>query len=216
VCGGLLGPLEGYPPWFDAIASATAQGVIVVEPAGNGGVDLDGAACAGWFDRAVRDSGAIVVAAGHPSTRARLSFSSYGSRVDVQGWGQAVATTGYGDLFDPGDARQRYTADFGGTSSASALVAGAAVAVQGALRARGLSPLDAAELRELLASTGTPQGGFAPIGPLPDVIAALAALGIHPPPATSCGLGGPELLPLLIGLGWRRARVYSGRPPETR
>jgi hypothetical protein len=197
VCGGPLGPLEGYPPWFDAIESATAQGVVVIEPAGNGGVDLDSAACGGWFDRSVRDSGAILVGAGSPETHARLSFSSYGSRLDVQGWGSNVTTTGYGYLFDPGDLRQRYTQYFSGTSSASAIVAGAAVAVQGAVLAHGLPPLDPAEMRDLLVSTGTPQGGVDPIGPLPDVVAALASLGISPPPAApACGLTGIECLPL--------------------
>jgi hypothetical protein len=195
VCGGgPLGPLEGYAPWFDAIATATAQGVVVVEAAGNGGVDLDAPACGGWFDRSVRDSGAIVVGAGHPATRARLAFSAYGSRVDVQGWGQGVFTTGYGDVFDPGDLRQRYTALFGGTSSASAIVAGVAASVQGAVRAHGLASLDSLEMRALLAGTGTPQSGAQHIGPLPDAAAALAALGIESPSSTSCGLGGPELL----------------------
>jgi serine protease len=194
VCGGgPLGPLEGYPPWFDAIANATAQGVVVVEAAGNGGVDLDSPACDGWFDRSVRDSGAIVVGAGHPTTHARLSFSAYGSRVDVQGWGQGVFTTGYGDLFDPGDLRQRYTAAFAGTSSASAIVAGVAASVQGAARAHGLAPLDSLAMRGLLSATGTPQSGAQHIGPLPDAAAALAALGIEPPSTAACGLG-PELL----------------------
>jgi serine protease len=207
VCDGPLGPLEGYPPWFDAIANATAQGVIVIEAAGNGGLNLDSSACAGWFDRDVRDSGAIVVGAGSSVTHGRMSFSSYGSRVDVQGWGQNVWASGYGDLFDPGDPRQRYTGVFSGTSSASAIVAGVTAAVQGAVLARGLTPLDAFEMRALLVGTGTPQAGTAHIGPLPDIEAALAALGIHAPPPSACGLGGLELLPLLIWLGMRRPRV---------
>ena len=39
----------------------------------------------GRFDRAVRDSGAIVVGAGDATTRTALTFSSYGNRVDLQG-----------------------------------------------------------------------------------------------------------------------------------
>ena len=86
VCGGSnFGPVEWNPPVFDAIATATALGIVVVEAAGNGAVDLDAPACGGWFDRSVRDSGAIIVGAGEPGSRARLSFSSYGSRVDLQG-----------------------------------------------------------------------------------------------------------------------------------
>ena len=214
VCGGPLGPLEGYPPWFDAIATATAQGIVVVEPAGNGGADLDDPACGGWFDRTQRDSGAILVGAGNPADHGRLGFSSYGSRLDVQAWGSGVRTTGYGDLFDPGDSRQRYTAYFSGTSSASAIVAGAVASVQGALLAHGMAPLEPAEMRDLLVSTGTPQSGADPIGPQPDITAALAALDIvpppPPPPPPACGLTGIECAPLLILLGRLRRRVRVG------
>ncbi len=206
-CGGSLGPLEAYPPWFDAIAHATAQGIVVVEAAGNGAVDLDGPGCAGWFDRSVRDSGAIVVGAGSPADRSRLYFSTYGSRVDLQGWGSSVLTTGYWDLFAPGDIRQRYTSYFGGTSGAAPMVAAAAVAVQGALVANGEPPLEPAELRALLVSTGTPQSGVAHIGPLPDMKAALAALGIQPPVVPLCGLTGIECVPLLFLLRKLRRRV---------
>jgi len=210
VCGGPLGPLEGYPLWFDAIANATAQGIIVVEAAGNGGVDLDSAACGGWFDRSVRDSGAIVVGSGNPADRSRLAHSAYGSRLDVQGWGTGVVSAGYGDLFDPGDLRQRYTANFAGTSSASAIVAGAVASVQGALLAHSLAPLEPAEMRDLLVSTGTPQSGADPIGPQPDITAALGSLGIVAPPLPpppACGLTGIECAPLLILLGRLRRRV---------
>ena len=49
-------------------------------------------------------------------------------RVDLQGWGERVCSTGYGDYeLVGGDSNQAYTADFAGTSSASPLVAGAAV-----------------------------------------------------------------------------------------
>ena len=37
---------------------------VVVEAAGNGAVELDAPECEGWFDRSVRDSGAIIVGAG--------------------------------------------------------------------------------------------------------------------------------------------------------
>jgi subtilisin family serine protease len=203
-----FGPIEWVPFWFDAIASATSRGIVVIEAAGNGAIDLDGAGCSGWFDRNVRDSGAIVVGAGSRDYRWPLFLTSYGSRLDVQGWGEGVATTGYGDLFDPGDLRQRYTRVFNGTSSASAIVAGVAASVQGAVLAHGLPPLEPAELRDLLVSTGTPQGGTVHVGPLPDLLAALDALEIEPPPPPpACGLGGLELLPLLLALGVLRRRV---------
>jgi hypothetical protein len=146
----------------------TSQGTL-----GRGNVNLDQSSCDGLFDRNVRDSGAIIVGAGDPSTRSRLGFSSYGSRVDVQGWGRSVTTTGYGWAFDPGDIRQRYTHDFSGTSSASPIVAGAVLGIQGALKARGEAVATPLEIRDALVATGTPQNGTDQIGPLPDIKAAL-------------------------------------------
>jgi sugar lactone lactonase YvrE len=171
------GPAEAFPPTFDAISIATSLGISVVEPAGNGSVDLDQPGCNGRFDRNLRDSGAIFVGAG-TQARERAVFSSYGSRVDVQGWGGAVATLGFGDAFNPTpDARQRYTRAFGGTSGASAIVAGVALAVQGNRKAQGQPPLDPAALRNRLVSTGSPQTVCTfpsqHVGPLPNLPAAL-------------------------------------------
>ena len=80
-------------------------GVIVVEAAGNGNQDLDGTEYGDGnrnaFPTAVPIRGAIIVGAGSAPgcsspARGRLSFSNYGSRVNVQGWGQCVVTSGYG------------------------------------------------------------------------------------------------------------------------
>jgi sugar lactone lactonase YvrE len=190
-CSG-CGPVEWEQANFDAIALATSLGISVIEAAGNGSVQLDAPACLGRFDRSVRDSGAIIVGAGNAFHR-RLFFSSHGSRVDLQAWGQNVATTGYGDLFNPGDARQRYTSGFSGTSSASPIVAAAAASVQGALVAAGSDPLDPVSLRTLLALTGEPQDACEPpaekIGPFPNVPAALGlAEPAGPPPQCDDGL----------------------------
>ncbi len=179
-CDGVTGcgPVEYFRGWADAIATATALGIVVVEAAGNGAVDLDDPVCGGAFDRASFDSGAIMVGAGAPYDRRRLEFSSYGSRVDVQAWGIGVGTTGYGDLFDPGDVRRQYTRFFSGTSSASAIVAGVVAAVQGARRGAALPPLTPRQLRARLRATGTPQAAsdfepFRAIGPLPDLARAI-------------------------------------------
>lgn len=166
------GPVEWFTPWREMIANATALGVVVIAAAGNGGVNLDDAACEGVFDRAQYDSGAIVVGAGSV-LRAPLSYASYGSRVDVQGIAEGLVALGGGNLFDPGDVRQRYQSSFGGSSGGAALVAGAALALQGGRRARGLPPLEPFELRALLVATGTPQvPDPRQIGPLPDAHAA--------------------------------------------
>jgi serine protease len=180
VCGtGRFGPLEAVQSVFDTISYVTAvNDIVVVAAAGNGNVNLDDPACAGLFDRSVRDSGAIIVGAGSSSGRQRMGFSSYGSRVDVQGWGENVTTTGYG----PGDVRRRYTHGFSGTSSATPIVAGAVLAIQGRLKACGKPVATPEQIREILVNTGTAQGGASPatehIGPLPNISEALRSLAV--------------------------------------
>lgn len=174
---GVYVPLEVLQSVFDATRAATLAGRIVVAAAGNGGQNLDAPEMGGRFDRNIRDSGAIIVGAGS-SLHARLSFSCYGSRVDVQGWGQGVTTTGYGTLFGTGP-DDYYTAGFNGTSSASPIVASAVAAVQGRRKALGLPVLSSVAMRDLLRTTGTPQTGdlTQPIGTFPNLRQALAQTG---------------------------------------
>ncbi|MBC7840424.1 MAG: S8 family serine peptidase, partial [Nitrospiraceae bacterium] len=169
VCGlsDSFGPIEVLSSVFDAIQTAVAQGFVVIEAAGNGGVNLDQAACSDVFDRTLQDSGAIIVGAGQPPSggvdRQRERFSSFGSRIDLQGWGSGVVTTGYGDLYTasdrPADPDFWYAGGFSGTSSAAAIVAGAVANLQGIALAQSGVPLPPLQIRTLLVQTGSPQLG---------------------------------------------------------
>lgn len=170
--------VEWWPDDYAAIRYAVSRGVIVVEAAGNGARDLDAALYntrpsgfpVSWrnpFNPANPTSGAVVVGAGapppgthgrdHGPDRSRLGFSNFGRRVDAQGWGREVTTTGYGDLQGGGNRDLWYTDQFSGTSSASPIVVGALGCLQGILRARGRPLLTPASARSLLRSTGSPQ-----------------------------------------------------------
>lgn len=179
-------PVEFWSDVYQAVRVATGRGVVVVAAAGNGGEDLDRRIYRGRLSRAGRDSGAILVGAGAPYAdgfvdRSRLDFSNYGSRVDLQGWGRMVATLDYGDLQGCDAHGRKYTALFSGTSSASPVVAGAAVLVESAYRAERGCPLAPPALRTVLAATGSRQtdGPHGPasqhIGPRPDLARALPA-----------------------------------------
>ena len=156
-------PIEWTQANFDAIKGLSALGIIVMETGGNGGQDLDSAPMLGRFDRAVRDSGAIIGGAGSATTRSALNFSSYGTRVDLQGWGEQITTTGSGgNLFGgtaPENLTRRYTRSFSGTSGAGPIVVNAIVAVQSYLKATGQPVYDSAKMRDLLRRTGTPPTG---------------------------------------------------------
>jgi subtilisin family serine protease len=177
-------PVEFWDDVYDAVRIATGRGVVVVAAAGNGSENLDHPRYRGKLDRAGRDSGAILVGAGAPSVdgfvdRSRLDFSNYGSRVDLQGWGRRVATLDYGDLQGCDADERKYTELFAGTSSASPVVAGAALLVESIYRTERGCPLAPRALRSILAATGSPQtdGPAGPasqrIGPRPDLARAI-------------------------------------------
>jgi subtilisin family serine protease len=170
--------IEWWEQDFAAISYATSRGVIVVEAAGNGSQNLDDPIYntplagfpSGWrnpFNRANRDSRAVVVGAGapppgthgrdHGPDRSRLDFSNWGSMVDAQGWGREVTTTGYGDLQGGTNEDLWYTDRFSGTSSASPIVVGAVACLQGVARARSRPLLTPLSARQLLRTTGSPQ-----------------------------------------------------------
>ncbi len=190
-------PEEWREENFHQIQMATAAGIIVIEAAGNGSENLDDTALYGdAFSPTGRNiagtislSGAVIVGAGQPGDHRRESFSNYGSRVNLQGWGSGVVTTGFdGNLFDPGDINRRYTNRFNGTSSASPIVAGAFASVRGMSEANG-HPLDGSAILRILQDTGTPQPAMdtGHIGPLPNLQAAASHVFGNSPPTANAG-----------------------------
>ena len=183
--GGNYVPIEWYAPWYNAVVVAVGNGMIICEAAGNGYEDLDDAIYSqgngGHYPfLAENDSGSIIIGAGGSydscsgsTWRARLSFSNYGSRVNIQGWGECVMTTGYGATWEEVDCD--YTAYFNGTSSATPVVSGACMLVQSYAQTLGAGVLSPSELRTLLIDTGLPQvnPSSGNIGPFPDVVAAI-------------------------------------------
>jgi len=184
-------PAETDPADLDAIRLATALGIIVIEVAGNGNLNLDN-----WPNEAGHnvlnrasdefiDSGAIVVGSarsavsGTPDGHKRYDTSNFGSRVDCYAWGENVVTTGYGNR-NPGPdttAINGYKSDFGETSGAAPIIAGAAAIVQGKHKSVAETVLSPGQMRALLSNpaTGTPQDGGAaePIGVMPDLRAII-------------------------------------------
>ena len=163
--GGDYCPAEYDLSVWVAVKNGGDQGVLVVAAAGNGNQNLDSAPYASYMNRG--DSKSIIIGAGSANTgHNKLSFSTYGNRVNVQTWGESVFTSGYGDFAQlGGDYRQKYTSGFNGTSSASAVAAGSISALQSyALLTLG-RPLTPLEMRGLLVQTGYPQGSGGHIGP---------------------------------------------------
>ncbi|QKJ50219.1 S8 family serine peptidase [Proteus vulgaris] len=158
---------------WEATRALTDAGIIVIMAAGNGGVDLDLPAYESYRQR--HDNNSIRVGAGSPYTLNRLPFSTHGSPIHVQAWGEDVATAGYGDLFRSDD-NHTYTANFSGTSSASALVAGAAAVIQSWYKDRTNSVLTPIQMRDLLIRTGTFPLLNDKIGYLPNVNNAILYL----------------------------------------
>lgn len=184
--GGVGGSTNYVPAEFNQVVwdltlAATNSGIIIVAAAGNGDQNLDAPAYQSYMDRG--NSGAIIVGGGTSNlAHNRIYYSTYGSRVDVQGWSQNVLTTGaYPNLITHqygNDFNQSYMT-YSGTSSATAMVAPAAALVLDYYKSLNNNELlTGPQLRTILQQTGHPQGAavFGNIGPLPNLQEAANAV----------------------------------------
>lgn len=168
-------PAEYTQSIWDLTKAASDAGIIIVAAAGNGNENLDASFYSAY--RARGNSGAIMVGAGSPDTKHnKASFSTYGARVDVQGWGSNVRSCGYGNFSKIGnDFNQQYT-NFSGTSSATPIVASCVIVLQSYYHDLTGKYMTGPQMRDLLIKTGIPQGTGGHIGPLPNMKAAITSL----------------------------------------
>ena len=153
-----------------AIGLAVLRGITVIEPAGNGGINLDAFPfLAHTRPDSPTFSGAIVVGAGELTEPALASwartFSTFGSRVDCFAAG--------GRIRSPAASATNAYQQFGGTSGASAIIAGAAASLQSMTRAATGSTLAPADVRRIFRSA---QLGVLPDDPLGARIGAMPNL----------------------------------------
>ncbi|HEV8504235.1 MAG TPA: S8 family serine peptidase [Chitinophagaceae bacterium] len=177
-------PVETRRMTFDLIELATKKGIIVIEPAGNGddstspdGNNLDeykNALENKILDRTsgnndFKDSGAIMVAAASDQEEhSKLRSSNFGNRIDCFAWGKNVYTADDPAILNDSsrpDPDKPYW-NFSGTSSAAAIIAGAAIVVQSIVEASDRPRLNPAQMREILSKNGTSSER---IGVMPDL-----------------------------------------------
>lgn len=158
-------------------------GALVVEPAGNGGRDLADLylpVCGlSALDFGTISGRPLVVGGAIPVSRNSHYDSNWGARVDAFAWG----SNAYHIKFDASasTASPTWQTDYGGTSAASAIIAGAAVAAQGMVLAvtGSVDTPDALRTRLLSSSTTTTTDAAAKaMGIMPDLGAIATSLGL--------------------------------------
>ena len=183
-------PTEIVDADFAAIETATNQGIVVVECAGNNAENLDQFPELDRNHAQFKDSGAIMVAGCEAKVSTKIVTratrrkpakklkghkcwigSNFGSRIDCHAWGEKVATTGLNPSLG-----SIFVNNFSGTSAAGAIVAGAVAVVQSARKANNLAPLSSHQMRDVLRTTGTPQyPSTKKIGTMPNLKKAIPA-----------------------------------------
>lgn len=153
---------------WNTMNAMVRSGVVVVIAAGNGGVDLRNF---GFGDHG--DNGVIIVASINPDTGRRSSFSNFNFRNLVHSWGENVTTTGYGNLFNPGNVNRLYRRYFTGTSAATPLVSGVLTLIQSYARTRYGTIFNNRQMLSILEATGNRDAVNQLIGVRPNAAAAI-------------------------------------------
>ncbi|MFN8238784.1 MAG: hypothetical protein U0T77_11495 [Chitinophagales bacterium] len=161
-------PIETHPVVFNCIRTLTAIGIIIIEPAANGGRNLDTypGLDLNRTSPGFKDSYAIMVGGAQSTSRARIGGNSnFGTRIDCFAW--------YDNVYAAVSLPNNYAA-FGGTSAAAAIIAGATIALQGIIFRKFGIKFDALQMRRLLSEPAmcTPSNN-----PLTDCIAGMPDLG---------------------------------------
>jgi len=189
---------------YEAIKAGTVAGKVVVEAAGNAGINLDTDPQARgiYIPQLVRgsgyDSGAIIVSAAHSELPHKPWMAvdskgqpagrthNFGGRIDCFAWGDNIHTI---------TSRQNASRSqlFSGTSGASAIVAGAALSIQGMNKVIKGAPLPAYDMRNYLSDKTLNTPSYDPIndkiGVMPNLKAIAQKLGfVDVPPAPPINL----------------------------
>jgi serine protease len=171
-------PEPSAPEGVQALIAFATQmfDITVVEAAGNAGRDLDSHPDAQVLKQ--HDSGAILVGSAKKARigssesghHTRFNSSNFGPRVNCYAWGERVMTPAWRSGTGPPGVIDECDDLFGHTSAAAAIIAGAALIVQGIVAHLKKPPLDAYQLRTILANpaSGTPSAG-GHIGVMPDL-----------------------------------------------
>lgn len=101
-------PVEVDPDCRSAIEYAIINDRIVIEAAGNAGINID-------EHMAPNDIGTIIVTGTDPINMTHIGLN-YGNRVHFNGWGRDITTIGYGSLYsgDPNSVNDDYNSSFTG------------------------------------------------------------------------------------------------------
>lgn len=165
-------PFEVELAVLDLIQLATSLHINVVEAAGNGNSNIDSFLAKDGNGNPI-DSGAIIVGAAFSDLdHKRTSVSNYGTFVRFYSWGENITSQGIGS-----------SGGFGGTSGASAIVAGAVVAVQSSAIAVHGNRYKPTQLRNSILVEGAtlPNGSDHPIGVMPNLAGILAKVATTAP-----------------------------------